>query len=291
MYGTIVGYNLNDGPNTYNAYGFFDTSGSGAVQGGMTNLSCSGAVYTFPLNISNLGNIVGYYDYADGSGVYYSFTSSVQFPDCQDVGGSNGFFGINDAGWIAGASPWFEGATSWNSFLQTSDTYYMFQIGSGYFSDVDNVNGLGQMIGNYASDTENSGFIDDTGSGNPMDGNIITDFPNAFPISQDWIFTNLDNNQDIAGLAFDDNNEGIRTLCGINPFGSTYHLKPGETFTTPTMIWVWSPNGLGDMSRKLHHWARDFGLRDGHKTRDVLLNNWEATGFDFDFNRIAGLFA
>jgi photosystem II stability/assembly factor-like uncharacterized protein len=207
MYGTIVGYNLNDGPNTYNAYGFFDTSGSGAVQGGMTNLSCSGAVYTFPLNISNLGNIVGYYDYADGSGVYYSFTSSVQFPDCQDVGGSNGFFGINDAGWIAGASPWFEGATSWNSFLQTSDTYYMFQIGSGYFSDVDNVNGLGQMIGNYASDTENSGFIDDTGSGNPMDGNIITDFPNAFPISQDWIFTNLDNNQDIAGLAFDDNND------------------------------------------------------------------------------------
>jgi alpha-galactosidase len=91
-------------------------------------------------------------------------------------------------------------------------------------------------------------------------------------------------------LAFDDNNEGIRALCGINPFGSTYHLKPGETFTTPTMIWVWSANGLGDMSRKFHRWARDFGMRDGHKPRAVLLNNWEATGFNFDFNRIAGLF-
>ena len=44
------------------------------------------------------------------------------------------------------------------------------------------------------------------------------------------------------------------------------------------------------MSRKFHRWARDFGMRDGHKTRAVLLNNWEATGFDFDFNRIAGLF-
>ncbi len=44
------------------------------------------------------------------------------------------------------------------------------------------------------------------------------------------------------------------------------------------------------MSRKLHRWARDFGMRDGHKTRAVLLNNWEATGFDFDFNRIVGLF-
>lgn len=90
---------------------------------------------------------------------------------------------------------------------------------------------------------------------------------------------------------FDDNNEGVRALCGINSFASAYFLKPGETFTTPKMIWAWSDHGLGDMSRKLHAWARDFGMRDGHKTRAVLLNNWEATGFDFDFNRIASLFA
>jgi alpha-galactosidase len=56
------------------------------------------------------------------------------------------------------------------------------------------------------------------------------------------------------------------------------------------MLWVWSTNGLGDMSRKFHRWARDFGVRDGHTPRQVLLNNWEATGFDFDFNRIAGLY-
>lgn len=91
--------------------------------------------------------------------------------------------------------------------------------------------------------------------------------------------------------AFDDNNHGIRALCGINPFDSAYRLGPDETFVTPRMIWTWSNQGLGDMSRKLHAWARDFVLRDGHKTRDVLLNNWEATGFDFDFNRIASLFA
>jgi alpha-galactosidase len=91
--------------------------------------------------------------------------------------------------------------------------------------------------------------------------------------------------------AFDDNAENVRAVCGVNPFASEYHLNPGETFTTPKMIWVWSANGLGEMSRKLHAWARDFGMRDGHKTRAVLLNNWEATGFDFDFNRIASLFA
>jgi alpha-galactosidase len=92
-------------------------------------------------------------------------------------------------------------------------------------------------------------------------------------------------------LAFEDNGKTVRALCGINPFASAYHLEPGRTFTTPTMIWVWSAHGLGEMSRKFHNWARDFGMRDGHKTRRVLLNNWEATGFDFDFNRIAGLFA
>ena len=32
-------------------------------------------------------------------------------------------------------------------------------------------------------------------------------------------------------------------------------------------------------------------MRDGHQPRPVLLNNWEATGFNYDFNRLAGLFA
>ncbi|MDD5140849.1 MAG: alpha-galactosidase [Verrucomicrobiales bacterium] len=90
--------------------------------------------------------------------------------------------------------------------------------------------------------------------------------------------------------AFEGFGSGVRALCGVNPFASAYHLEPGQVFTTPKMIWVWSANGLGDMSRKFHRWARDFGVRDGHKTRTVLLNNWETTGFNFDFNRITGFF-
>jgi len=90
--------------------------------------------------------------------------------------------------------------------------------------------------------------------------------------------------------AFDHTGQRVRALCGVNPFASTYFLEPGKTFVTPTMIWVWSGAGAGDMSRKLHAWARDFGFRDGHQPRTVLLNNWEATGFDFDFKRIAGLY-
>ena len=91
-------------------------------------------------------------------------------------------------------------------------------------------------------------------------------------------------------FSFDGDGSGIRAVCGVNPFASAYELKPHETFTTPTMIWTYSAKGLGDMSRKLHAWARDFGIRDGHMPRSVLLNNWEATGFDFDFDRIVGLY-
>jgi alpha-galactosidase len=90
--------------------------------------------------------------------------------------------------------------------------------------------------------------------------------------------------------AFDHFGSRVRAVCGVNPFASAYELKPRETFVTPAMIWAWSANGLGEMSRKLHAWARDFGMRDGDKPRTVLLNNWEATGFDFDFDRIVSLY-
>lgn len=90
--------------------------------------------------------------------------------------------------------------------------------------------------------------------------------------------------------SFDHVGSRIRAMAGVNPFASAYHLASGDTFTTPKMIWVWSGAGLGDMSRKLHRWARAFALRDGDQPRTVLLNNWEATGFDFDFARIVSLY-
>src|SRR6202012_2587219 len=65
-------------------------------------------------------------------------------------------------------------------------------------------------------------------------------------------------------FAFDNFGDGVRAVCGLNPFASEYHLSPGEVFTTPKSIWVWSANGLGEMSRKFHRWARDYGMRDGH---------------------------
>jgi len=90
--------------------------------------------------------------------------------------------------------------------------------------------------------------------------------------------------------ALDHNGGSVRAICGMNPYASAFHLEPGRTFTTPPMIWAWSEKGMGDVSRTLHSWAREFAVRDGNKPRQVLLNNWEATGFDFNFDRIAGLY-
>ncbi|MEY2429730.1 MAG: alpha-galactosidase, partial [Verrucomicrobiota bacterium] len=83
-----------------------------------------------------------------------------------------------------------------------------------------------------------------------------------------------------------DANECLRVLSGINPFASHYRLPPGQIFTTPAMLWSWSGQGKGQVSRNFHRWARRYGIRDGDKPRPVLLNNWEATGFDFDERKI-----
>ncbi|HXE42879.1 MAG TPA: alpha-galactosidase, partial [Candidatus Baltobacteraceae bacterium] len=92
-------------------------------------------------------------------------------------------------------------------------------------------------------------------------------------------------------LAFDlDFKNRLRALCGINPLGEQYRLKPGETFTTPSMLWTWSDHGKGQVSRNFHNWARRYGIRDGEKPRPVLLNNWEATDMKFDENLIVSLF-
>jgi alpha-galactosidase len=92
-------------------------------------------------------------------------------------------------------------------------------------------------------------------------------------------------------LAFDlDWKNRLRALCGINPFGEQWRLSPGGVFDTPAMLWTWSDAGKGQVSRNFHHWARRYGIRDGDKPRPVLLNNWEATGFNFDEKTIVSLF-
>jgi len=87
-----------------------------------------------------------------------------------------------------------------------------------------------------------------------------------------------------------DNGNALRMISGINPFASEYYLKPNETFKTPEFLFTFSNQGKGKASRNFHSWARNYGVLDGNGNRLTLLNNWEATYFDFDENKLTDLF-
>lgn len=82
----------------------------------------------------------------------------------------------------------------------------------------------------------------------------------------------------------------LHVRAGMNPYAADYQLPPNEVFKTPAMIWSYSTTGAGDLSRQMHRWGRRYGLREGDRTRATLLNNWEATFFDFDDKKIVSLF-
>ena len=80
----------------------------------------------------------------------------------------------------------------------------------------------------------------------------------------------------------------IRALMGISPQHFGWKLVPGATFTTPEVVMVHSDAGLGKMTRTFHDLYRQHLIRGkyAHALRPVLINNWEATYFDFNTERL-----
>lgn len=87
-----------------------------------------------------------------------------------------------------------------------------------------------------------------------------------------------------------DSYKNLRLIAGINPYASEYSLPANQIFKTPALIYSLSNHGTGEASRNLHDWARKYRLLDGQGERLTLLNNWEATNFNFDENKITTLF-
>ena len=75
---------------------------------------------------------------------------------------------------------------------------------------------------------------------------------------------------------------------GIHPEGFTWKLEPGERFTAPEVVMVYSAEGLGKMTRTFHDLYREHLIRSPylHQKRPILINNWEATYFDFDEKKL-----
>ncbi len=96
------------------------------------------------------------------------------------------------------------------------------------------------------------------------------------------LFENIRYSEDVGNL--------LQMNMGINSFASAYSLLPNQTFTTPAFIFTLTSKGKGQASRNLKRWALNYGIWKGRQHRQTLLNNWEATQFQFDQNKLTKLF-
>ena len=85
-----------------------------------------------------------------------------------------------------------------------------------------------------------------------------------------------------------DINGNVRVNAGINPFGFSWLLEPGGEFQAPEAVLVYSDAGFGKMSRTYHGLYRTRLVRGRYRDaeRPVLINNWEATYFKFNEEKI-----
>ena len=94
-----------------------------------------------------------------------------------------------------------------------------------------------------------------------------------------------------AALASQDVTNTVRFQMGLGSFDFSWRLEPGERFDAPEAVLVYSGEGLGGMSRRFHELWRHHLVRGkyAHAERPVLLNNWEATTFTFDEEKILSI--
>lgn len=83
----------------------------------------------------------------------------------------------------------------------------------------------------------------------------------------------------------------VRMVMGIHPDQFCWNLRPGETFQAPESVLTYSAEGLGRMTRNFHDFYREHLIRSPYKykKRPVLINNWEATYFDFNSEKLLAI--
>ncbi|CAL9660493.1 alpha-galactosidase [Streptomyces sp. enrichment culture] len=74
----------------------------------------------------------------------------------------------------------------------------------------------------------------------------------------------------------------VRVRAGRVPHEGAVFLAPGDTLVTPRLACAYSAEGLGGLARVWHRYERRLAGERLHRTRKVLYNSWEATGFDVE---------
>lgn len=82
-----------------------------------------------------------------------------------------------------------------------------------------------------------------------------------------------------------------RVMTGINPHCFLWRLSRGESFVTPQSVMTYSSSGLNTMMENMHGFVNNHVVRGEHKDADrpIVLNNWEATFFNFNRRKILAL--
>ena len=83
----------------------------------------------------------------------------------------------------------------------------------------------------------------------------------------------------------------IRMVMGIHPEDFTWKLEAEEEFQSPEVVMTYSGEGLGKMTRSFHDFYRKHLIRSQYrnKKRPILINNWEATYFEFDTDKLIAI--
>ena len=85
--------------------------------------------------------------------------------------------------------------------------------------------------------------------------------------------------------------DGVRMSMGIHPENFCWKLMPGEEFQAPEVVMVYSAEGLDKMTTSFHHLYKNHLIRGEYKDkkRPILINNWEATYFDFTTDKLLSI--
>ena len=85
--------------------------------------------------------------------------------------------------------------------------------------------------------------------------------------------------------------KGMRVQLGVQDEDFQWLLEDGEEFQSPEAVLTCSARGLNGMSRNFHRFVQDHIVRGywQYKERPVLINNWEATYFNFNEKKLLAL--
>ncbi|RKL68308.1 alpha-galactosidase [Salipaludibacillus neizhouensis] len=115
----------------------------------------------------------------------------------------------------------------------------------------------------------------------------LTD-PSATEVSGEVMGFNLVYSSNFLAQVEVDHYDVARVTMGIHPFNFKWELKPKSVFQTPEVVMVYSDRGLNGMSAAFHDLYRKHLIKGYWQDRDrpVMLNNWEATYFDFNETKL-----